>query len=229
MTFDPDLYPVSLVLAGRPCLVVGGGPVAARKIAALLRAGAPVTVVAPEAHRALAVLAADGLFTTPGLPPLTVHLRPYEPGEVAAYRLVVTATGRVDIDAAVHADAEAAGIWVNAADDLDHSSFVLPAVARAGPVSVAVSTGGASPALAAWLRNRLAAVLGPGLGSLAALLADARADLHARGISTETVDWAALLDGPLPTLVDAGDLDAARALLATAVDNAVAGRSGHST
>jgi siroheme synthase (precorrin-2 oxidase/ferrochelatase) len=84
---------------------------------------------------------------------------------------------------------------------------------------VAVSTGGASPALATWLRGELAAASGPGLGQLAELLSQARQDLQAAGRSTESVDWAALLAGPLPSLVRQGRLDEARALVeaATAV------------
>ena len=88
--------------------------------------------------------------------PLDVQIRPYERGEAAAYRLVVTATGDPDVDGAVYADAEEAGVWVNSADDTEHCTFMLPAVHRDGPVSVAVSTGGTSPALAGWLRGRVA-------------------------------------------------------------------------
>jgi siroheme synthase-like protein len=225
MGIDADLYPVGLIVTGRPCLVVGAGRVAARKISGLLACGAAVTVVAPEAHVAIGLLAGEGAFTRLTGPYLTVHLRPYEPGEAASYRLVVTATGDPAVDAAVHRDAEEAGVWVNSADDPDHCSFILPAVTRDGPVAVAVSTGGSSPALASWLRRRIADLIGPGpdgpgLGALAALLDDARRRIHARGASTETVDWAALLDGPLPALVRQGDLDAARLLLDAAVASA---------
>jgi precorrin-2 dehydrogenase / sirohydrochlorin ferrochelatase len=221
MAIDADLYPVGLIIAGRPCLVVGGGQVAARKIAGLLTCGAAVTVVAPEAHLALGILARDGVFDRLRGPHLTVHLRPYEPGEAAGYRLVVTATGDPQVDASVFRDAEDAGVWVNSADDPDHCTLVLPAVTRDGPVTVAVSTGGSSPALASWLRSRIADALGPGLGSLASLLDDARQRIHARGATTETVDWSALLDGPLPRLVREGNLDEARLLIDSAVETAV--------
>jgi siroheme synthase-like protein len=86
-------------------------------------------------------------------------------------------------------------------------------VHRDGPVSVAVSTGGTSPALAAWLRARLAATGGAGLGELAEMLGLARQRLHDAGRSTERVDWAALLDGPLPALVRAGRREQACALV----------------
>jgi precorrin-2 dehydrogenase / sirohydrochlorin ferrochelatase len=220
MAIEADLYPVGLLIAGRPCLVVGGGRVAARKVAGLLRCGAAVTMVAPEAHVALGILSADGVFADLRGPHLAVHLRAYIPGEAASYRLVITATGDRDVDSSVHADAEAAGVWVNSADDPDHCTFVLPAVTRDGPITVAVSTGGSSPALASWLRRRLAETIGPGLGPLADLLDEARQRIHARGASTESVDWDALLDGPLPALVRQGSIDEARLLLDAAVDSA---------
>lgn len=220
MSIDADLYPVSLVLAGRPCLVVGGGRVAARKIAALIGCGAAVTVVAPEAHVAIGLLAEEGAFADLDGPPVVLQLRPYRAGEAAAYRLVVAATGDPSVDACVYRDAEEAGVWVNSVDDITHCSFVLPAVARDGPVTVAVSTGGSSPALASWLKKQVAEAIGPGIGQLAVLLSEARGRIRARGVHTESVDWGAVLDGPLPTLVRRGELDEARALLDAVVDRA---------
>jgi precorrin-2 dehydrogenase/sirohydrochlorin ferrochelatase len=210
---DGPLYPVGLVVKGRPCLVVGGGRVAARKVASLLQCGAAVTMVAPEAHEAVGILAAAGVIAAIEGPPLDVQLRPYRRGEAAGYRLVVTATGDPEVDAAVHGDAEAAGVWVNSADDPAHCSFVLPAVWRAGAVSVAVSTEGTSPALAVWLRDQVGAWLGPELAELAELVGELRARLQAEGRSTGDVAWTALLGGRLPDLVRRGLLDEARALL----------------
>jgi siroheme synthase-like protein len=182
-----------------PCLVVGGGPVAARKVAGLRSCGAEVTVVAPS-------VVAD-LVAGPGL---TVHLRPYRRGEARDYRLVVTATGVPEVDRAVATDAEAGGVWVNSADDIGNCTFILPAVHRDGPVTVAVSTAGTSPALAGWLRDRVAAALAPTVGTLAQLLAEARAELQAGGASTESVAWRPILDGPVPALVATGDTAGAR-------------------
>ena len=146
-------YPVSLDVDGRACLVVGrrsrGGPQGPGP-PALWR---QVTVIAPEVCEAMATLA-----------PLTIERRPYAAGEAGSYRLVVTATGIPAVDGAVFADAEAAGVWVNSADDSAHCSFILPAVHRDGAVTIAVSTGGQSPALSSWLRTRLAAECGSGVG-----------------------------------------------------------------
>ena len=214
------LYPVGLVVAGRRCLVVGGGRVAARKVESLLACGAQVTIVAPEVHEALSVLATSGAIAAIDGTPLDVQLRPYRRGEAAGYRLVITATGDQSVDAVVHADAEAAGVWVNSADDPEHCSFVLPAVWRAGPVSVAVSSGAESPALASWLRDRLAQVLGPELATLAELMGEARRRLRDQGRATSSVDWAGLLDGQLPMHVRQGRIDEARRLLEDAVDDA---------
>jgi precorrin-2 dehydrogenase / sirohydrochlorin ferrochelatase len=214
---DGPLYPVGLLVRGRRCLVVGGGRVAARKVRSLLECGAVVTMVAPEAHEALGLLSATGTIAAIDGPPLDVQLRPYSPGEAAGYRLVITATGDPEVDAAVHDDAEAAGVWVNSADDPEHCSFVLPAVWRDGPVTVAVSSQGESPALSTWLRTQVAAAVGPGVGVLAELIGEARRELQAAGRSTEELDWQSLLHGPLPDLVRAGRVAEARAVLSAAI------------
>jgi siroheme synthase-like protein len=203
-------YPVSLDVEGQRCLVVGGGPVAARKARGLLECGARVTVIAPS-------LGADMESLAPALQ--AVERRPSEEGDITDYRLVVTATGIESVDASVYAAAEAAGVWVNSADDRDHSSFILPAVHRDGAVTVAVSTGGLSPALASWLRTRIATRDLRSVGALAQLLGEARERLRETGRDSNAVDWAALLDGPLPGLVEAGDLDNARAIVRAATGN----------
>jgi precorrin-2 dehydrogenase / sirohydrochlorin ferrochelatase len=211
------VYLVGLVVAGRRCLVVGGGNVAARKIRGLLQCGAAVTVVAPEAHEAIRVLADEGAISQIAGPPLDVQIREYREGEAARFELVFTATGDVNVDAKVHRDAEEAGVWVNSADDTAHSSFMLPAVVRDGPVTVAVSTSGASPALATWLRDRLASHVQNGSGELARLLNGARRRMRDSRTKTDAVDWTGLLNGPLPDLVAEGKLDEAGALIEQAL------------
>jgi len=207
---ERPVYPVGLVVGGRPCLVVGGGRVAARKVEGLLASGAAVTVVAPEVHEAVAALAASGAIAAIDESPLRVELRTYRRGEVAGYMLAVAATGRTEVDDAVFRDATEAGVWVNVADDVSRCSFLLPAVARRGSVSVAVSTGGASPALATWLRDRIVETIEPAAGELATLLAEVRRRLRERGVPTESVPWRTLLDGSLPALVRQGRVDEAR-------------------
>jgi siroheme synthase-like protein len=199
-------YPVSLVIEDQPCLVVGGGPVAASKVRGLRIAGARVTVVAPSVVPVIERLAEQE-------PAVVVHRRTYRSGETAGYRLVITATGVADIDAAVARDATSRGIWVNSADDPANCSFILPSVHRDGRVTVAVSTGGASPALASWIRRRLARCCGRDMGALAELLGQARKRVQASGRPTNSVDWQGLLDGCLPGLVNVGRLEEARRLV----------------
>lgn len=236
MSHGSPLYPVALVVDGRHCLVVGGGPIATHKAEGLLGCHAHVTVVAPQITERLRLLAKEGASAASATSAsakatsaesasakagadaqLVLEERPYRAGEAADYRLVITATGDPEVDRAVAADAEAAGIWVNSADDVDNCTFMLPAVHRDGDVTVAVSTGGASPALAGWLRDRAAAAIGPEAGTLAVLLDEARRNVRAEGRSTEATDWSAILSGPFVDLVRSGRLDEARALLQTAV------------
>jgi precorrin-2 dehydrogenase/sirohydrochlorin ferrochelatase len=209
-------YPVVLVLTGRRCLVVGGGPVATRRAGDLVAAGAEVTVVAPEVDEEIARLAGGGDRSGHGLPgSLVVRGRPYRPGEAAGYQLVLTATGRPDVDRQVVADATAAGVLVNSADGAAPGTVRLPAVHRDGPVTVAVSTGGSSPALALWLRDRVVGAVPDGAATVAGLIDEARTELRAQGRSTEAVAWEPLLEELIP-LAAAGRLDEARAVLARA-------------
>lgn len=183
-------YPVNLELSGQPVLVVGGGPVAARKVAGLRSAGARVTVVSPTAVREIS---AD--------PEVSWFARPYERGEVAAYRLAITATDDPEVNAAVRADGDAANVFVNSADDPANCSFTLPAVARRGDLQITVSTGGRSPGLASWLRRRLQSQLDEGYEGLLNLLSETRAEARAEFGTSEIPGWDTALDDGLLELV----------------------------
>ncbi len=175
MSFD---YPIVLDLNGVHVVVVGGGAVALRKIEGLLNAHADVTVVAPSATDEIREL------------PVRVVARAYEPDDLSAARLVITATDDPAVNAKVAADAASRGIWVNSADDPANCSFILPAVARAGPITVAVSTGGASPALASHLRSEFQGWLEDvGAADAADALAAQRSEMKEQGVSTESIDW----------------------------------------
>ncbi|HEY3811047.1 MAG TPA: bifunctional precorrin-2 dehydrogenase/sirohydrochlorin ferrochelatase [Acidimicrobiales bacterium] len=192
------LYPVNLVVAGRRCVVVGGGAVAARKVDGLIAAGAQVVVVAPkiaDSIRALDVELAE---------------RAYRAGDLDGAWLAIAATDDPDVNQAVHADGEAARVWINAADDPPACSFTLPAVIRRGPVMVSVSTSGHSPALAGWIRGQVASQLGPEVGVLAEWLSAARDELKAAGRSTEEVDWRPALDWDMLDLIRSGHTAQAR-------------------
>lgn len=185
----PHPFPIVLDLRDADVLVVGGGRIAARKARALTEAGAVITAVAPTF---------DAGF------PLVAHRihRTYEAEDVQGRMFVVTATGFGAVDARVSDDARAAGTWVNAADDPEHCSCYLPAVLRHGPVAISVSTGGASPALASWIRDRIAEVIGPEVGRAAESLAARRAEVHERGESTEDVDWRPVIESAIAEAVD---------------------------
>jgi len=165
-------------------LVVGGGRIGARKAAGLAAAGARVRLVATAVS---GHVARDDLSE--------VHERAFLDEDLEGVRLVVTATGDAPIDAAVSAAARARGIWTNAADQPVDCEFILPAVARRGRVTIAVSTDGASPALARELRNVIDELLTDDIAALADELAAERAAIKARGDSTESVDWTARVRG----------------------------------
>lgn len=202
MPRSPAPYPVNLCLDGQPVLVVGGGPIAARKVEALLRAGASVTVVAPAAVVAVSQN-----------PEVVWLRRPYRPAEAAYYRLVVTATSDPEVNALVARDCEAAGVFANSADDPANCSFTLPSVARRGDLQVAVSTGGRSPALARWLRRRIERDIDSGYATLLDLLAETREEAKAAFGTSEVPGWEAALDSGLLELVRAGLTVEARSLL----------------
>ena len=183
-------YPVNLVLAGRPVLVVGGGAVATSKVRGLLEGGADVvTVVAPDVTDEVESM------------PVTVERRPYRSPEAGDHRLVITATSDAGVNRQVHVDAEAAGVWVNSADDPDNCTFTLPARVRREHLLVTVATGGHSPALATWLRRRFEEEFGPEYDELLELLSSERERIKAAGRSTEGLPWQEALDSGLVDLL----------------------------
>lgn len=198
-------YPISLDLVGRPCLVVGGGAIALRKVAALVEAGARVTVVSPSLTPALLRLATEA--------PLRWRPREYAAGDAAGFILVMVATDDRAVNAAVAVECRERGIWVNCADDPARCDFILPSVLRRGAVTVAVSTGGRSPTLARLLREDLDALLPRDIAPLTEIMADVRRALRGDGVSLDAERWRQALDGELRSLVAAGRTTEARAHL----------------
>ena len=162
-------YPAELNLTNRSVLVVGGGEVAARKVAGLLQAGASVRVVSPQFCPQL--LQEQRVSKECG---------PYRPACLEGVHVVFACTDDPAVNAAVAADARARGIWRNVADEPANCDFFVPAVRRDGDLTLSVGTGGASPALAASLPDRLASHLGPEWGILIEELARARRIVKAR-------------------------------------------------
>ena len=159
-------YIACLRLSGRRCLVVGGGDVALEKVEGLLVCDAAVTVVAPAAHEELAALAAEGSITW--------VRRGYEPDDLDGALLVIAATDDSEVNIAVHADADARAMLVNVVDVPPLCSFILPAIVRTGPLAIAISTAGASPALAKRMKREISEQFGEPYARLAVLLNDAR-------------------------------------------------------
>jgi precorrin-2 dehydrogenase/sirohydrochlorin ferrochelatase len=160
-------YPIELNLEGKTALVVGLGTVGRRKAAGLVAAGARVVGVDPAGIQA------------GGLAGVAVRLEPYRAEHVRGVHLAIAAA-TAEVNRQVVADARQAGIWVSSASGPDAGDFTVPAIWREGPLTVTVSTQGASPALAALFRDRIAAALGPAAASYAALLAELRPLVLAR-------------------------------------------------
>ena len=148
-------YMACLDLHGRRCVVVGGGTVGGEKARGLLACGADVTIVSPTLDESLRSLA------------LTWRRGTYRRRDLRGAFLVIAATSQRDVNERVHRDAEKRGLLCNVADVPDLCNFILPAVHREGPIAVAVSTGGASPALAKRIRSDVAAIVAPEHAELA--------------------------------------------------------------
>ena len=197
------MLPLSLKLAGQPCLVVGGGEVALRKIETLRGVEARITVVAASLSDRVRELCARV-----GIPALE---RPFRDDDVAGRLLVVAATGDSATNRAVRRACEQHRVLVNCVDDAEHSTAHFPAIVNRGPVTVAISTEGTSPTLARRLREQIEALLPGGVGSLATYLKSRRE--RVKEALPESHDrqrfWDHALDSELVDLVAWGDLDRA--------------------
>ncbi|OGQ99725.1 MAG: siroheme synthase [Deltaproteobacteria bacterium RIFOXYD12_FULL_55_16] len=169
----PPYFPVCLKIAGRQCLVIGGGRVGERKVQGLLAHGALVRVISPELSETLAALQQAG--TIAWLPRL------YQEGDLAGVFLVIAATDDPVAQERIHAEAEARNILLNVADVPKWCNFILPATAQRGDLAISVSTAGKSPALASALRQALEAQFGPEYGALVAILGALRETVLANG------------------------------------------------
>jgi siroheme synthase-like protein len=198
-------YPVNLLVAGRRCVVVGAGRIAARKIAGLLDAGAAVHVVAPDLGDEVRAWRDAGR--------VTVAERPFDATDLDGAWLATAATPDPAVNAAVYEAGEARRVFVNAADDPAHCSFTLMSVVRQGDLVVTIGTGGRSPALATYLKDHVATEMGPEWGALLDLLAEEREAARAAGVSTESLDWRQALDSGILDLVRAGRVAQAKELL----------------
>jgi precorrin-2 dehydrogenase/sirohydrochlorin ferrochelatase len=205
-------YAAFLRLAGRRCVVVGGGAVAERKVGTLVDCGANVVVIAPTATDRIVQAASERR--------LVLARRPYRAGDLDGAFLAVAATDERAVNAQVVAYARALGILVNSVDEREPGDLIVPATVQRGDVVVAVSTGGRSPSFARYLREELEAWLTPERVELFELLADVRRELQAAGRNPDPELWRRAVDVDLVRELAAGDRPAARRRLLLALDPA---------
>jgi len=164
---ETPLYVACLKLRGRRCVVVGAGDVGLEKVEGLLACEGEVLVIAPEAHPELAALAKEGSIRW--------ERRAYAgAAELEGAFMAIAATADTDVNIAVYDDAEARAMLVNVVDVPPLCNFILPAIVRSGPLAIAISTAGASPALAKRMKREIAAAFGEPYARLAVILNDAR-------------------------------------------------------
>ncbi len=200
-------FPVFLSLTDKQCVVVGGGDVAERKVDSLLNAGASVTVVSPQLTPQLAYLAKESKIK---------HLdREYQSEDILGAFLVIAATNNAAINQAVAEVANSQNILVNVVDNTELCNFIVPSVLDRSPVTVAVSTGGASPVLARQLRMKLESMIPSSCGELAAITEEYREKVKQKfsSSSERKAFWENALKGTFSELVYAGQAHEARRLL----------------
>ncbi len=205
-------YPLNLNLEDRRCLVVGGGPVAERKVESLIAAGARVVVVAETAVDSLRARAAAG--------EIELHLRRYEAADLDSTTLAYAATENEDLHRRIAADARARGVLLNVVDRPHWCDFIVPSIARRGDLVISVSTSGRSPAMARRLRLDLERAIGPEYERTIDLFDRLRRDLTGRGWSLERRKRV------FDELLETGVLDAVRETDSDAVDRLLTRHTG---
>ena len=199
-------YPVFLNVRGKKCVVIGGGDVALRKVKVLLEHGAGVEVISPDLCPELAKLAESGK--------IRAFIREYRAGNFKNAFIVIAATDNRGINQRVVAEARKRAVLVNVVDDAENSDFIVPSHLRRGELTIAVSTGGASPALARKIRSRLEKELGDEYALLASLISEARMEVRQQKLDIDGDGWQEALDlDLLLDLLRKGEKEKARATL----------------
>ena len=201
----PRYYPAFIDVRGRNCLVIGGGALGEEKVVKLLECNAKVIVIAPDVTPIVEELASEG----------TVEWvrREYRPGDLAQAFIAIASTEDDDTDRLIHAEAEERNVLLNVVDVTHLCTFIAPSVARRGEVTVATSTGGASPALARTFREKLESSRILEYADLAPVLARGRAELRQRGLRVAPDHWQSCITEELLDTVQSGDETAAYQML----------------
>jgi len=207
-----EYLPIFLQIKHRPCLVVGGGSIAARKVALLRKAQAKVAVVSPELCDELEKLSKEGVIEHTA--------RTFEDSDLENCVLVIAATDQSAVNQHISELAQQSHLPVNVVDNPDLCSFIMPSIIDRSPVVIAVSTGGSSPVLARLIRTRLEGSIPAAYGHLAKLVESFRDKVKAAfpNVESRRGFWENILQGKVAELIFTGHEDEARTLLATAIE-----------
>jgi precorrin-2 dehydrogenase/sirohydrochlorin ferrochelatase len=200
-----NFYPVFLNLTGRRCVIIGGGQIAEGKISKLLDSGAKIIVISPDATQGIRGFAEQGQ--------IEFQLRKYQEGDLQGAFLVIAATNDRVVNQEIFEEAEKQGILLNAVDDMPRCSFIAPSIVEKGPVTVAISTGGASPALARKLRETMEVSSALGWADATGVLSKARQVIKDKQISVDPQRWQCCMTDDLLTMIRAGHENEALDLL----------------
>jgi len=206
-----DLYPIMVDLKKRPCTVIGGGTIAERKTEMLMACGAQVRVISPDFTALLMQWATEGRIST--------IARPYQAGDLEGAFLVVSATNNMAVNEAVAAEANLREILLNVVDMPQLCNYFVPAIVQKGPLVIAVSTGGASPAMAKKIRQDLDNMFGPEYGVFLQLLGSLRNEVKERFATQAERQklWETVIESDILATIAAGKIDEAEEKIRHAV------------
>ena len=202
-------YPVYLNLRGRRCVIVGGGTVAEGKIARLLDSGAEICVVSPDATPGIRRFVDDGAVRW--------EQREYQPGDLEGAFIAIAATNVREVNRRIYEEANERGVMLNAVDDPPNCSFIAPSIVQRGPVTLAISTSGVSPALARKLRESLQASEDLAWADLSGVMSTTRACLREMGMlaKVDPERWQSCITPQLLAMAQEGrEAEAVEVLLA---------------
>ena len=213
----PSYYPAFLSIEDRPCLVVGGGQIAERKVKGLLDADARVTVVSPTVTPRLQRRIDKGQ--------VTYFPREFQSSDLDGFYLLIAATDDMPLNRKVGIEGRSLGLIVNVVDDTPYCDFIAPSIVRRGDITFAISTGGASPALARWLRRQVEQQFPPEYSGLARVMSRVRLQVRGEGRKVSPARWQKSIDDGFLSLVKQRRLaDARRYLFASLTGNGKVGK-----
>lgn len=207
------MYPVNLILDDKPCVVLGGGHVALRKVEGLLEAKAKITIISPEIVAELSELVMDKRITW--------IKRCYEQGDLANYYLAICAIGNEEINKQVQKEANANKVILNVVDRLEYCDFALPAKIRRGDLLVTFSTNGKSPALAKYLRCKMESEFDDTYAKWLDKLVELRKEAIAKLPTSDDreIFWRSALSDEVMNLVKAKEYNKAEGIIKDAINS----------